>query len=568
MKAIVVPYAYPEECSWADEFFPRRSIAFLPVCGKPMIAYALDELTQQGVSEVLVLDNHYDRRLADFLHDGQTWGMKIIYTGCDEFKTQENTAQRHSAFIGQDQVTFVLGNTIAGKKISSLESFFYLNMSLIKDPRGCILPGYSAEPSVFIGTNVKIQHNADVSAPVFLGDKVIVGRNAKVKFAVLGDGCAIGRGAKILRSIIFPNTYIGKHIELIGKIVAGSRIVDPFTNAYVDLAGDGISEVVDAPEGVYLSFPAPLSELRTYKYTGIGDAKTDDLLATTLADLARDIASLDLPHLAGVYLGGGYGRGEGGAPLYNDLDFFPLVYDLQNEEEREEIQVALNALGISYGLKLGISVDFCRPKTRGDFKKDERRLMIQEFIRGNKPIFGDSKSLDFLKEYPSEELPASEILRMLVNRGMGLYLARDSQDQNFVNRNINKAVLGSGDAILMAQRRYRWKCDDRVKELGNDLYTRAAAFKFHPTGKNDIPWKDALGYWLEAAETAMNLRGKEIGGRTLRNALRYIYRRHRIGSFFHLGQDPLLRVFVALKNALVNNTSLPHKFISDWETFN
>ena len=56
----------------------------------------------------------------------------------------------------------------------------------------------------------------------------------------------------------------------------------------------------------------------------------DLLVDDACAAIGREIDALALPRLAGVVLGGGYGRGEGGARghgLYNDLDFFAITED-------------------------------------------------------------------------------------------------------------------------------------------------------------------------------------------------------------------------------------------------
>ena len=53
-------------------------------------------------------------------------------------------------------------------------------------------------------------------------------------------------------------------------------------------------------------------ERKTFHYTGIGDPAAEELLNRALPRIGRDIAALHLNGVAGVYLGGGYGRGEGG----------------------------------------------------------------------------------------------------------------------------------------------------------------------------------------------------------------------------------------------------------------
>ena len=67
----------------------------------------------------------------------------------------------------------------------------------------------------------------------------------------------------------------------------------------------------------------------------------DRLVDDACAEMGREIAALRIPRLAGVVLGGGYGRGEGGVRgegrgkreegrgsaecrLSNDLDFFAI----------------------------------------------------------------------------------------------------------------------------------------------------------------------------------------------------------------------------------------------------
>ena len=567
MKAIYVPYARPEDCAWAQDPFPHQSIAALPVCGKPIIGYVMDELYHLGVTETMVLDGRYDQKLATYLGDGSKWGMKLIYVGGGDCGDEATLRQRHSAFIGGERTIFMFGNRIVGRQINSLKAYYDINMELLRERHACVIPGYSAEPGVYIGSDVIIRPGADVKGPVSLGDGVDIARGAVVHpYTVLGEKCVVDRGARIGESVIFAGTYVGKHVEFIRKIVSGSRVIDPFSGAYVDLDGDGISESVEG-EAKVAAMPVPHQELALRNYTGVSDARVNAELADILAEIARDVAALNLPKIIGVYLGGGYGRGEGGSPLYNDLDFFPLVRDL-TEPERSEIQVALDALGMAYGMRLGIHVDFCRPKTKSDFKKDERRIMIQEFIRGNVPIIGHGDSLDFLTAFEPEDLPPMEAVRTLVNRGMGLYLARDSEDPAFVKRNINKAVLGSGDAVLVAKRQYRWSVVERARTLKDDDYTRAVELKFRPTGEAAVTWEAARSIWLFAVRKVLLVRGFDLRQWSFKEGVRYVVRRRRLGRILDFGLDPLLRILMPLEKAISDGTALDPEVMKDWHTFN
>lgn len=566
-KALVVPYACDDECAWADEFFPGKSIAALPVCGKPIVCYALDELSRQGVEEVLILDRVYDGELAADICFGDKWGMRISYSGYDGSGDEADLRKRYAAFIGDNDVVFVLHNLVGNHAITSIGAFFNANLQLLDDPGECVIPGYSAEAGVHIGTDVAIRTGAEVQGPVFLGDMVRIGRGSTVVGnSVLCDGCAIDEGTYLSGSIIFPRTYIGRRVELIRKIVFGRRIIDPDAGVFVDIEEPGLSDDMSS-QGKVLPKPVDLHTLSTYHYTAVRDAATDAIVAEALAEIGRDIAALGFTKLEGVYLGGGYGREEGGAPLYNDLDFFPLVDDL-SEEERHRISVALDALSISYAIRLGVHVDFCRPKTRADFKRDERRIMIQEFLRGNVAVYGSDSSLKFLRVYPAEQLPPSEALRTLVNRGMGLYLARDDENASFVARNINKAILGAGDAVLAAERRYKWSARERAEELGDELYKAAVYRKFRPDDSAVATWEEARLRWIDASERVFAARGNELRHRTIKQMIRYWRRRGVFGPIDSIGVDPLARIHNELKRVLCNGGKVARSTMIDWRVFN
>ena len=96
-------------------------------------------------------------------------------------------------------------------------------------------------------------------------------------------------------------------------------------------------------------------------------------------------------------------------------------------------------------------------------------------------------------------MPLEEGAKLLLNRGTGLWLAReklhcglpDPTDADFVVRNLWKAVLACGDAALISRHAYEATLTDRIariKELAVaadwvvpvEWYCRAAEFKWRP----------------------------------------------------------------------------------------
>ena len=226
-------------------------------------------------------------------------------------------------------------------------------------------------------------------------------------------------------------------------------------------------------------------------YTSNGDPAAENLLDNVLAEIGCALQSSGLS----IYLGGSYGRGEGGVRqdvqngiLYNDLDFFAFA-----RKKDKNAAKRLHEIAEKYEAMLKVDVDFSRVMTVRDIRNNASRLMMQELKRGYRLVCGEDLLAEYLPEMPAENLPFSEACRLLLNRGMGLRFAEETiaaqaDEADFILRNINKAILGAGDALLLAEGRYRWRIAERMAEIEkSDLpaewkkfYAGAVAFKSAP----------------------------------------------------------------------------------------
>ena len=207
-------------------------------------------------------------------------------------------------------------------------------------------------------------------------------------------------------------------------------------------------------------------------FTAIASPEIGRQLSAALAGIAADIADRRLPKLAAVVLGGGYGRGEGGVRrtpagdrLCNDLDFF-VFSDGANRREAARIDKAMRMIARSWSKELQVAIDFGPVKNLHALQSVAHRLMFQELLRGRRTVWGEAPLERLIPARPAEALPFSEAARLLLNRGMGLWQAgvalRDLlRAPDFILRNIYKAFLGGGDAMLLAAGRYRWKIEAR-----------------------------------------------------------------------------------------------------------
>ena len=327
-----------------------------------------------------------------------------------------------------------------------------------------------------------------------------------------------------------------------------------------------------------------MSHERERFFTGVRDPEIEALFARTLPQLADDVRALASPKLVGLWLGGGYGRGEGGvfyaegrpSRPYNDIDFFVFT-EGASDEEKDALAASLEPVAAKYAAVFGADVDFCRPRNPPDYKKDEERLMIQELKRGHLALLGGDGLLDHVKALEPGELPRMEALRLLMNRGMGLVLAAQKvrdlaapADRTFFIRNLNKAILGAGDAQLLAAGRYAWTLAERVERLNDPDYEAAAAFKLRPSDVLAAPpaalWRRTRDYW----RSTVRLVGF-TERRSIRQMMRWIVRRRTLGLVGTLGQDCTERVLRRVSAVLmhdIDGCQLSPELEQDWLTFN
>lgn len=342
-------------------------------------------------------------------------------------------------------------------------------------------------------------------------------------------------------------------------------------------------------------------------FTHTRNQAVEAMIARAADGIAADIAAA--PDIAdgvhAVVLGGGYGRGEGGATPegkpYNDLDFFVIGKPPGTEEF---------FAGLSRKWKdiLGIDVDFHPVSALEELYANAGTLMMQELFAGHRVIYGDREIFTDAPVMPFEQLPWREGARLLLNRGTGLLLARrrmeSGPDVEFVRRNLHKAALGCGDALLIAAHSYRRHGTERLEEIlrrypGTPLaavYGEALRYKYTPEPDVDETAEELSGRWAEMrsvyfeslmlfAETVCGRRfptpfeaargfacaGTGPPGNTAKNILLSLCRLSRTPSILTpLREHPRVKLPAMLVNCLDGKTASHTEavFLKLWERFN
>jgi hypothetical protein len=246
------------------------------------------------------------------------------------------------------------------------------------------------------------------------------------------------------------------------------------------------------------------------RFTLDGSAALERHLAETCERIAAGLRGLvPANRLLGVVLAGGYGRGEGGVlrtPTgdlpYNDLEFYLFLRGNRHLNEMRYGR-ALHVLGEILTPQAGLDVEF-RIASLPEFEAAGVSMFSYDLICGHRWLIGDDHVLANCSHHRNaEDIPIEEATRLMMNRCTGLLLAAERLakrdftpgDADFTARNIAKAQLGAGDAMLTVFAQYHWSVRERHRVLERlartdstpwmqDLARHHAAgveFKLHPT---------------------------------------------------------------------------------------
>lgn len=237
-------------------------------------------------------------------------------------------------------------------------------------------------------------------------------------------------------------------------------------------------------------------------YTADAEPELEARIEQQLAAIReRLLPQLPCQRIDALVLGGGYGRGEGGALRtadgwrpYNDYDLV-LVHHCS----KRRLQPVLERAHREFTAEFGIHVDVT-PLHRRRLARLPRALTWYELGQGHRVLWGDPAVLAPLVSRRLNEIDPEEWGRLLFNRGAGLLLASwqhqgiarrrfaDEAPAAFATRQLAKAWLALGDVWLadrglyhhhVRRRREHWLAQQH-RPAWSDAYLEAVEFKLRP----------------------------------------------------------------------------------------
>jgi hypothetical protein len=244
-------------------------------------------------------------------------------------------------------------------------------------------------------------------------------------------------------------------------------------------------------------------ELPYGRFTVRGSVAVEELLTALVKEAAQAAETALRPsEYRALVMMGGYGRGEGGVEIingverpHNNLDFLLISESPSGKKQRELRQRLIDAFGPvmqKYDIEIDLSV-----VSTWKLRFAPTLIIWYDTRFGHKTILGDAQYVPSLKHFRLDRIPSRDTLRLLVNRGTLLLINEQLLENDTdaevhrkrITRNIMKAIIGYGDALLFFLGDYHWSYVDRKRRMQNrldvpevfrELYDEAAEFRFLP----------------------------------------------------------------------------------------
>ncbi len=228
------------------------------------------------------------------------------------------------------------------------------------------------------------------------------------------------------------------------------------------------------------------------RFTIDGSDQLESRLRALCANISDQIrAIIPSRSLQAIVLGGGYGRGEGGVlrtangdQPYNDIEFYVFIRGNRHWNWRQ-YGAALTDIAQRLSGETGLHVEF-KTDSLERLRGAPISMFTCDLVAAHRIVFqAEPAFAGCSRHLNGSALPLAEATRLLWNRCSGLLLVREllqhdeltHEQMDFIGRNIAKAQLALGDAVLVAAAAYHWSVVERGARVRNQVRSSNAPEK-------------------------------------------------------------------------------------------
>lgn len=242
MKALLICPAERPDVRALAEFVP---LANLPLLGKSLIEYWLEDLVVRRVKHVFVLVADRFDEVRALVGDGTRWGLRaeVLLESSelspDEFRVKYRASDEPDWLPSPDDIVVMdhLPGLPQQPLFASYAAWFAAlleRMSRASTPDRIGLR--EIRPGVWMGLHARVSPGAELRAPCWLGENAYVGPDAVIgPRTILEDRVFVEGGAEIADSIVGPETFVGALTRIKDSLAWGNRLVNWRTNSCMEV---------------------------------------------------------------------------------------------------------------------------------------------------------------------------------------------------------------------------------------------------------------------------------------------------------------------------------------------
>jgi NDP-sugar pyrophosphorylase family protein len=238
MKALLICPSARQEVLLLTEFAP---LATIPLLGQSLLEYWLSHLAGSGTKQVLILADDRPDQVRALVGKGERWGIDAEVL----LQSRELTPAEAGMAYG-----YVLDPATPLKGVSVLDHFpGATEWPLFTSYAACFaalqawLPraqtpdrvgSRELAPGIWVGSRSHISSQAELRAPCWVGQNVIVGAGAVLgPWAIVEDGAFIEPGAEIVHSCVTHDTFVGQFAELKTSFACGETLINWESSSFI-----------------------------------------------------------------------------------------------------------------------------------------------------------------------------------------------------------------------------------------------------------------------------------------------------------------------------------------------
>lgn len=192
-----------------------------PVCGKPLLAFWLDEALRAGAETITVLAHDRPHLVRAWLEKGDYWSREIkVITQDNGLSVDERRSM--DRLPGSE----VGGEVTDGRDL--LERWFSLHAPALRLRESAeLVIDREISPGVWLGPGAVVHPSAELKAPCWIGPRARVGARCRLgPNAYIANRAVVDDDVEASDAVVCADTFVGRHTHLQQSAAQGGLLLN------------------------------------------------------------------------------------------------------------------------------------------------------------------------------------------------------------------------------------------------------------------------------------------------------------------------------------------------------